>query len=94
MQITQEQADLLHKHGFQWYRDACTDTVDAECIDRIVPIEDGFAVIYNSKSVFVVSCATIEKIEMPDDIDKQWIRAHWMKIDDFRRPGKSNSSRG
>lgn len=87
MHITDHQASLLKKHGFKWLKNNCTDRVDAECIDKIIPTEDGFAVVYNDASVIAVSCAKIKEIEWPVDaqLNERWIMVHWESIEDQRK---------
>lgn len=88
MNITPEQVDLLKKHGFQWYKKQSTDTVHAGGIKDILPIDGGFAVLYNETAVIAISCAKISEIDLPEDLENQWIRVHWDKIEDSYFPGR------
>jgi hypothetical protein len=84
--ITRTQLKLLRKYGFQWYKSATTDRVTADCIEDVVPAANGFTVIYNEKATaLVASTAVVLKIELPPDIETQWIRVHWDTITDERR---------
>ena len=78
---------LLKKHGFQWYRNASTDRVEANSIKDVIPAANGFTVVYNEhpEIVFVRSTAIVEKIERPDDLEKEWIRVCWISIEDQRK---------
>jgi len=59
-----------------------------------VPAANGFTVIYNDKSVLVMSTAVVAKIEYPPDgeLDKKWILVHWESIKDERK--SENASDG
>lgn len=91
MNITLEQSEILRKHGFKWFKDQCTDTVTL--IDKIMPIEGGFVVVYDDAAVFAVSCAEVEKIEWREDPSKEWIYVHWTKIKDYCKPVGVKSER-
>lgn len=79
---------LLTKSGFMWYKNQSTDRVDAECIDRILPYDNGvmpgFTVHYNGKAVLISTTATVSEIEVPANPDTEWIRVHWEDISDKR----------
>lgn len=85
--ITQEDCRLLKKHGFQWYKNHCTDRVESDGIQSVVPAAKGFTVIYKNdeKIVLVATTATIDKIEYPENLEKEWIRVHWDTITDERK---------
>ena len=77
---------MLRQHGFKWYRDHCTDRVDADGIKEILPAANGFTVVYNEEdSVLDYSTATVERIELPKHPELQWILVHWITIEDQRR---------
>jgi len=85
---------LLKQFGFAWFKDNCTDKVSHDCIADVVPAANGFTVIYNDKSVLVMSTAVVAKIEYPPDgeLDKKWILVHWESIKDERK--SENASDG
>ena len=83
--FSKEQCDLLKARGFQWYKDQCTDRVDAECIAEVHPAAKGFTVVYKEGGALVCSTAEVEQLELPSDLDKEWIRVHWDTIADERR---------
>lgn len=87
MKVPERTLALLKQHGFQWYKSQTTDRVEAKCIEDIVPAAGGFTVIYNENSVFDMSTATVEDIDIPENPDKQWIRVHWNVIADQKREG-------
>jgi hypothetical protein len=76
---------LLKKHGFKWFQDNTTDTVEANFIADIIPAAKGFTVVYDKSSALVMSTADVIKVEVPDDLDTQWIFVYWKTITDERR---------
>ena len=85
MKINIETRALLKKHGFKWYKNQSTDSVDADCITDILPATHGFTVVYNDKAVFTMSTVKVSKIDIPDDLEKTWIYVHWDTIEDERK---------
>lgn len=89
--ITAEQAELLRRHGFMWFRDQCTDRVEAGYIEKILPVEGGFACIYKDSciAVSVVRLREEDSIEWPGpaELNDKWILVNWDSIKDFYVPG-------
>ena len=81
MIVSKEQRELLKKHGFMWFKDKTTDRVEADYIEDILPAANGFTVVYKH-SVIRYSTATVQEIELPQDLCDGWIRVHWIKIED------------
>ena len=85
MKVDARTRKLLKKHGFQWYKNGCTDRLEANCIKDIIPAADGFTVVYNEKSIFDYSTVTVKKIDIPANVFEQWIQVYWDNIIDERR---------
>lgn len=82
---TKEECEKLAKYGFKWYINQCTDRVEPDLIETVVPSVGGLTVIY--KDCFLaMSTAIIEKIEWRDDPNKEWIYVHLIKIQDEKNP--------
>jgi len=66
MKLKAEQLELLKRHGFKWLKDGSTDTVDASCIQDVLPAANGFTVVYNETAVALeMSTAVVELIDIP-----------------------------
>ncbi len=87
MKVDGTQRLLLKRYGFKWFKDNCTDRVDAEGIKEILPAANGFTVVYDNTGVLDYSTAVVERIELPDDFARIWILVHWERIEDQRRDG-------
>ena len=85
MKIDRKMLDKLKTFGFKWFKDNCTDAVASNCIQDVIPAAKGFTVIYNKDSVFASSTAVVKKIEVPEELSKQWIFVHWVSIEDEPR---------
>lgn len=81
---------LLKAHGFQWVKDRTTDRVEASHIAKIIPAAGGFTVVYTNDPAVVLQYSTVrvKEIEIPQDINGQWIRVHWINIVDEYKNGE------
>lgn len=84
MTPTKLQLSRLKSEGFKWFKESCTDRVEPEVIQDIIPAANGFTVVYNENAVLEYSTATVHAIDWPEDSD-HWIMVHWENITDQRR---------
>jgi hypothetical protein len=88
MQLSQLDLVRLKQHGFKWYKDCCTDRVDAEYISDVTGTPLGIVVTYNENSVLRQTIAIVDHIEWPSSLSDGWIMVHYDECYDIRRPGK------
>lgn len=78
------QVELLKMYGFKWHKEATTDTVAVEDISDIYPAAHGFTIAYTLDCAIKYSTAKVTKIDIPENLDAEWIVVHWETIVDER----------
>jgi hypothetical protein len=80
MEITPETLKTLKQHGFRWFKDKSGIGIEAEDIEDIFPVENGFTVVCKKGLGLMSTTVIVEKIELPENFQTHWIYVHWNSL--------------